>query len=98
MDGPRDYHTKQSKSERKKIPYGMIYMWNLKYDTNEHTQKQKQTHRHKEQIHGCQGEDGLGKEGLRVWDQEKQTIYVEWVINKILLYTKKLYSISCDKT
>ena len=36
MDGPRDYHTERSKSERERqIPYD-IYMWNLKYDTNEH--------------------------------------------------------------
>ena len=36
MDGPRDSHTKQSKSEREgKIAYGTVYMWNLKYDTNE---------------------------------------------------------------
>ena len=36
MDGPRDYHTKQSKSDRERqIPYGITYMWNLKYDTNE---------------------------------------------------------------
>ena len=36
MDGPRDYHTKLSKSERERqIPYDIIYMWNLKYDTNE---------------------------------------------------------------
>ena len=35
MDGPRDYHTKWSKSEREKqIPYAITYMWNLKYDTN----------------------------------------------------------------
>ena len=31
-DGPRDYHTKESKSEKEKqIPYDIIYMWNLKY-------------------------------------------------------------------
>ena len=36
MDGPRDYHTKQSKSARERqIPYDITYMWNLKYDTNE---------------------------------------------------------------
>ena len=36
MDGPRDYHTKQSKSERERqIPYDTTYMWILKYDTNE---------------------------------------------------------------
>ena len=36
MDGPGDDHTKWSKSERERqIPYDTIYMWNLKYDTNE---------------------------------------------------------------
>ena len=36
MDGPRDYHTKWSQSERERqIPYDITYMWNLKYDTNE---------------------------------------------------------------
>ena len=35
-DGPRDYHTKWSKLERERqIPYGITYMWNLKYDTKE---------------------------------------------------------------
>ena len=36
MDGPRDYHTKRSKSERE-YKYHMIinFVWNLKYDTNE---------------------------------------------------------------
>ena len=38
MDEPRDYHTKRNKSERQKqIPYDITYMWNLKYDTNEHS-------------------------------------------------------------
>ena len=31
MDGPRDYHAKQSKSERERqIPYDITYMWNQK--------------------------------------------------------------------
>ena len=34
MDGPRDYHTKWTKSERQ-IQHDIIYMQNLKYDTNE---------------------------------------------------------------
>ena len=34
MHGPRDYHTKRSKSEREsQIPYAITYMLNLKYDT-----------------------------------------------------------------
>ena len=36
IDGPKDYHTKWSKSERDiQISYDIPYMWNLKYDTNE---------------------------------------------------------------
>ena len=36
MDGPRDYHNKLSKSDKdRQILYDIIYMWNLKYDTNE---------------------------------------------------------------
>ena len=38
MHGPRDYHTKRSKSERERqVPYDITYMWNLNYDTNELT-------------------------------------------------------------
>ena len=40
MDGPRDYYTKQSKSDRERqIPYDITYIWNLKYDANEHIYK-----------------------------------------------------------
>ena len=36
MDGPRDYHTKWSKSDRERqISYNITYMWNLKYETDE---------------------------------------------------------------
>ena len=35
MDGPRDYDTKWSKSERERQISYITYMWNLKYDTDE---------------------------------------------------------------
>ena len=36
MDGPRDYDTKRSTSDRERqISHDITYMWNLKYDTNE---------------------------------------------------------------
>ena len=36
MDGPRDYRTEWSKSDREReISYGIGYTWSLKYDTNE---------------------------------------------------------------
>ena len=42
MDEPRDYHTTSSKWERERqIAYDITYMWNLKYDTNEHIYKTK---------------------------------------------------------
>ena len=40
MDGPRDYHTKWSKSDRERqISYDITYMWNLKNGTNERIYK-----------------------------------------------------------
>ena len=37
MGGLRDYHTKQSQSEREReVPYDITYMWNPTHDTNEH--------------------------------------------------------------
>ena len=36
MDGPGDYHTEWTKSDRKRqILYDVTYMWNLKNSTNE---------------------------------------------------------------
>ena len=48
MDGPRDDHIKRSKSERERRLSYITYMWNLKYDTNEHiyeTETESQTQR-----------------------------------------------------
>ena len=56
-----DFHTKWSKSERKRqIPNDITDMWNLKYGTNEPTYK-NQTYRHREQAWVAKGEgEGLG--------------------------------------
>ena len=69
MDGPRDHHTKPSKSERERqIPYGITYMWNLKYNTNENIfAKQKQTHLENRPVF-AKGEEGWGRERLGFWD------------------------------
>ena len=43
MDGPRDYNTKWSKSDRQtQILYNLSYMWNVKNNTNTHTHTHKQ--------------------------------------------------------
>ena len=61
MDGTTDYHTKWIKSDREgQIPYDIIFMWNLKYDTNEPIYETKQNHEHWEQIGGC-------KDGVEGW-------------------------------
>ena len=36
-NGPGDYHTKRSESDRERQTSYITYMWNLKYDTNELT-------------------------------------------------------------
>ena len=63
MDGPRDNQTKWKKSEKERqIPYDITYMWNIKYDTNDLSMKQKQTHR--KQTSDCQGGEACGRHGL----------------------------------
>ena len=54
MDGPRDYHTKWSKSERERqMSYDITYVWNLKYDTKEliyETETDSQTHSTRQRV------------------------------------------------
>ena len=65
MDEPRDYYTKQSKSDRERqIAYDINYMWTLKYDTNEHNYK-TETDSQRTDL-WLQG--GVSGEGLGVWD------------------------------
>ena len=49
------------RQKEKDIPYDITYMWNLKYNTNELTMKQKETYRHREQICGGQEGGGVGE-------------------------------------
>ena len=65
MDGPGDYHTKWSKSDRERqTSYNIAYMWNLKkmIQTKLFT-KQKQSHKLRKQTYGYQGE-GWGGGGI----------------------------------
>ena len=64
MDGPKVQHTKESKKESQ-IPYGISYMWNLKY-TNQNVYKTK-TDSQGEQTYACHvgmGEEWTGSLGL----------------------------------
>ena len=44
----------------------------------------KQTHRHREQICGCRGVGGMGRE-FRI--SRCKPLYVEWINNKVLVYS-----------
>ena len=63
MDGPRDYHTQWSKSEReRKMLYHIPYMWNLKYDANELTYE-----REKDSLTWVVKGEEWGKDGMGAW-------------------------------
>ena len=48
--------------------------------------KQKETHRHREQMCGCQGEGGWQREGLGVGISRRKLVYIGWINYKVLLY------------
>ena len=65
IDEPRNYHTEPSKSERERqMPDDIIYMWNLKYDTNEPMYEKETDSQTKEQTGGFQEGGEWGREGL----------------------------------
>ena len=57
MDATGDYHTKWRKSQRERqIPYDITYMWNLKYNTNEHIYESETDSQTRKHTSDCQGE------------------------------------------
>ena len=67
MDGPRDYDTKWSKSERERqISYDVAYMWNLK-NKNELIYKTKIDSDIENKLMVTRGES-RGRDKLGVWD------------------------------
>ena len=92
MDRTRDYHTKCSKSERERlIPYHITYMRNPKYGKMNLSMKQKQTHIHREQTHGCRWGGGGGRIEWEFVVSRYKLLYMEW-INKVLLHSTGNYS------
>ena len=86
MDGTRDSHTKWSQRERQ-IPNDIIYMWNLKYGTNEPIYR-KETN---SWTCGCQG--GGGGSGMD-WEfavSRCKLLHLEWINNEVLLYSTGNY-------
>ena len=54
MDEPRDDHTEPSKSGERQTPDDIIYMWNLKYDTNEPMYETETDSQTRERTGACQ--------------------------------------------
>ena len=53
--------------------------------------KQKQTHRHIEQTCGCQGGGGSGGMDWEFGVSRYKLLYIEWINNKVLLYSTGNY-------
>ena len=69
MDGPRDYHTKWSKSDRERqISYDITYMWNLKkWYKWTYLQNRNRLTDIENKLMVTKGEGG-GKDQLGAWD------------------------------
>ena len=55
-------------SQKEKDKYHITYMWNLKYDTNEHIYETDRLTDIENRLVVAKGEGVLGREGLGVWD------------------------------
>ena len=53
--------------------------------------QQKQTHRHREQICGCQGEGTMGEQWVRSLGLADANYYIEWTKSNVLLYSREKY-------
>ena len=79
-NGPRDDETKR---ERRETPYAITSMWNLKQGTNAsvyRTETDSETQSTDLWLPRGREWDGGG-----VWDQQRQTMMIDWINNKILL-------------
>ena len=98
MDGPRDYHTNRSKSERQ-ISYDTTYMCNLEYDTDKlvyrNTNRPLDIEKRLLVAKGQGAEGGMDREfGI----SRRKLVYTEPIQSKVLLYSMGNCSISCAKS
>ena len=67
MGGPRDYHTKGSKSDKNKYHMIITYLWNLKKDTNEFMYKTETDPQTENNLMVTKGK-GRGMDKFGIWD------------------------------
>ena len=98
MEGPRDYHTKQNKSERERqISYDNTYVRNIKYNMNDLIYK-AETDSQTQKANLWLPKGKAGRDKLGVSDQRIQTtIYKIDKQQGPTVQHRELYSISCNK-
>ena len=75
--GTQRFHSKWSKSEKKRQIQYITYMWNLKYDTNELIDKTETDLQDTDkELTVTRGKKAWCRHELGVWDQQIQKYYV----------------------
>ena len=89
MDTTRDYHTKQSKSERERpIPSDITYMWNLKIQYKSTYLQNKTRLPDIENRRGvAKGEGGKGGKEWEFRISRGKLLYIGWINKKVILYS-----------
>ena len=91
MDRTRYSYTERSKSERERqIPYGITYMWNLKYGTDEpisKTETDSQTWIADMWLPRGRGSGMDWEFGVK----RRKLLHLEWIDNEVLLYSTGNY-------
>ena len=80
-------------SQKEKDKYHMISlnMWNLNYDTNEHIYKTETDSDVEYRIVVAKGEEGRGGMYWEFGVSRCKLLHIEWINNKILLYSTENY-------
>ena len=86
MDGPRDYHTKWNKSERKTNIIQYYLWWNLKDKTNEPIYNRNRLTNIENRLLFASGEVNGGGMDREFEISRYEVFYTQW-INKVLLYS-----------
>ena len=84
MDGPRDYHTNWSQSERQ--IYDITYMCNLKYDPGKPVYRNRNRPLDIEKRRSFQGAGGWGRD-REFGISRCKLVYTEPIKSKVLLYS-----------
>ena len=89
MDTTRDYHTKQSKTERERpIPSDITYMWNLKIQyKSTYLQNKTRLTDIENRLVVAKGEGGKGGKEWEFRISRGKLLYIGWINKKVILYS-----------